>query len=271
MLKLVKGAGVDESQDHISGGYILLARKLLDNEIMRKPPLYLKLWIWMLGRAYHSDTAKGLKRGQFQTSIAEMREAMTHYVGYRKVTPSAKEIRTIYESLREALAMGTTKGTRGMIITINNYSKYQDPKNYEGHNEKSTKGTAGAHAIKGNKNEKNDNTPLTPHGGDVVADGVFDFYVGKIDPEKKSRYRGVNNIRFWLKRHTEAELRQAVINFFPTAERRLRHMRNDPANFFGQKDPVFKDYLQARSSAAPSPGRPPVRQFKAPEGWEGDR
>jgi hypothetical protein len=29
----------------ITGGYILLARKLLESEIMDKPPHFLKLWI----------------------------------------------------------------------------------------------------------------------------------------------------------------------------------------------------------------------------------
>ena len=67
-------------------GWISLYRKLLDNEIMRKPPLYLKVWIWLLLKAQHSDYGN-LKRGQLFTSIPEIQDAMTYNVGYRKEKP----------------------------------------------------------------------------------------------------------------------------------------------------------------------------------------
>lgn len=56
--------------------------------------------------------------------------------------------------------IGTTKGTHGMVITILNYDFYQNPKNYEGHNEGHdeipTKGKRGAQYIQeGNKKDKN--------------------------------------------------------------------------------------------------------------------
>ena len=63
------------------GGYIIIARKLLDSGLMDMPPLYLKLWVWMLAQTNWRDRDK-LKRGQFVTSIAKMQEAMSHYVGY---------------------------------------------------------------------------------------------------------------------------------------------------------------------------------------------
>jgi hypothetical protein len=119
----------------IPGGYILLARKMLESEIMDKPPLFFKLWGWMLLQAKFKPK-NGLERGQFKTSIAEMREAMSYLVGYRKETPTAKQIRSVYESLTKGHMIGTMKVTGGMIITILNYEEYQEPKNYEGHNER---------------------------------------------------------------------------------------------------------------------------------------
>jgi len=118
----------------IKGGYILLARKLLESNIMDKPPLHFKLWSWMLLQAKFKQN-KNLERGQFQTSIKEMRDAMEYYVGYRKQRPSIKQIRSIYENLTRGTMIGTTKVTEGMVITILNYEEYQDPKNYEGHDE----------------------------------------------------------------------------------------------------------------------------------------
>lgn len=131
------------------GGYIIIARKLLDSDLMDMPPLYLKLWVWMLAQANWRDRDK-LKRGQFVTSIAKMQEAMSHHVGYRKETPTRDSIRSAYEAFTKATMITTTKTTRGMIITILNYELYQNPKNYEAHSESHDESTA--------------KPTITPHG-----------------------------------------------------------------------------------------------------------
>jgi uncharacterized protein YneF (UPF0154 family) len=118
----------------IEGGFILIARKLFENELMEKPPLYFKLWAWMLFKANFKDHGE-LKRGQFLTSINEMREAMSYWVGNRKMRPSRDEIRSPYEAFTKATMLTTAKTTRGMIITILNYDKYQNFKSYESHSE----------------------------------------------------------------------------------------------------------------------------------------
>lgn len=125
---------MSDSAERIPGGYILLARKALDSELMNKPPLYLKLWVWMIGKANWRDRDK-LKRGQFVTTIAEMQEAMSFQVGWRKVTPTKDEIRSAYEAFTKTTMITTRKTTRGMVVTILNYGLYQDSKNYEGHKE----------------------------------------------------------------------------------------------------------------------------------------
>ncbi len=158
----------------IPNGYILLSRKLLDSEIMAKPPLYLKVWIYLLANAQHKDY-KGLKRGQLFTSIPKIQEAMSYMVGYRKETPSYKQVRGVLDWLRfpregttkderRGAMIDITKGTHGMIITIVNYDLYQDPKNYEGHSEGHNEGIAkderrarqGHNINKNDKNDKND-------------------------------------------------------------------------------------------------------------------
>lgn len=149
----------------IPGGYILFARKSLESEFMDKPPLYSKLWQWILLSANHKDGYRGLKRGEFFTSIEDMRDAMSYYIGYRKKSPTVKEIRRAYEWLKEGTMIVITKGTRGMYVSIPNYDFYQNPENYEGHNEghneNPPKGTEGAHyKQEGYNNDKNDNPSL---------------------------------------------------------------------------------------------------------------
>lgn len=154
----------------IEGGYILLSRKIIESEVFKKPPLYLKVWIYLLTRAQYSDY-KELKRGQLYTDIDQIREACSYYVGYRKETPSRNEIYKILnwmknqnmgenEALRnhdesnnesnsegtaKASMIATTKATHGMVITIGNYGVYQDnacyESNNEGNDEKETKAT----------------------------------------------------------------------------------------------------------------------------------
>jgi len=117
--------------EKIDGGYILLARQILNSEIMDKPPMFLKLWVWMLERAHHKNGHKGLKRAQFLTSVKEMQDAMTHRVGARIVRPSSRKVRYMYERLSNCHMIDRSNVSEGMLITILNYNKYQDPKNYE--------------------------------------------------------------------------------------------------------------------------------------------
>lgn len=158
----------------ITGGYILLSRKLIESKIMKKPPLYLKVWVWLLLKAQH-EPYKGLDRGEWMTSVSEIQEAMSWMVGYRKTTPTYKQIRNVLDWLRNPCEgntnsntkdgmIDTTKGTHGIKIKILNYDFYQDPKNYEGHNERQRKGTSkearwatqGHNINKNVKNEKNE-------------------------------------------------------------------------------------------------------------------
>ena len=129
------------SPANIPGGYVLIARKLLESELMDKPPHYLKLWVWMLGKAFWKDGSK-LQRGQFHTTIDEMQEAMSYKSGFRKTTPTKEEIRSAYSHFKEAAMVITTKATRGMVITICNYDAYQNPESYGPHSKVARNGDA---------------------------------------------------------------------------------------------------------------------------------
>ena len=92
----------------IGGGYIILARQVVESGIFQKPPLYLKLWIWMLMQARFKEH-NNLKRGRFFTSIEQMQGAMVYKVGFRTERPTRKEIRNVYDFLTKGTAKGTTK------------------------------------------------------------------------------------------------------------------------------------------------------------------
>ena len=133
---------------YVDGGYILLSRKIIESEIWKKPPIYLKVWVYLLLKARHQSKDKW-ERGEMLISIPELQEECSYQVGYRKETPSKSQIYSIINWLRNshedhmndtvtAPMIETTKTTRGMVCKVLNYSTYQDPKTYERNNDKST-------------------------------------------------------------------------------------------------------------------------------------
>jgi len=126
-------------------GWISIHRKIVESEIWEKPPLYIKVWIYLLVSAQHS-TYKGLKRGQVRTSIPEIIDACKWRVGARIERPTKDQIYQIIEWLRKpnegvhegnakATMITTTKATQGMLINISNYAFYQDIKEGESNDE----------------------------------------------------------------------------------------------------------------------------------------
>lgn len=155
----------------IEGGYILLSRKLIESDIWDKPPIYLKVWLYILAKAQHKPY-KNLDRGELVVSIPELIEVCSYKVGYRTEKPSKTQIFNVLEWLRSSYEgsheedakepmIETTKTTRGMVVKVLNYSVYQDPKAYERngeeHDEEVTSGTMPERqADTINKNDKND-------------------------------------------------------------------------------------------------------------------
>jgi hypothetical protein len=160
------------SDAKISGGYVILARKTFDSDIMNQPPLYFKLWAWMLDRANWKDREK-LKRGQFVATGPEMQEAMSWMKGCCKKKPSKDEIRSAYEAFTKAAMITTAKTTRGMIVTICNYDLYQNPANYEArseaHGETSMKPTGTPQDTEEGKEEKKEKKPLADYSAEFES------------------------------------------------------------------------------------------------------
>jgi len=163
---------MSENHKPIQGGFILLSRKLLKSGIMEKPPLYLKLWIWMLMQASFKDHGN-LKRGQFFTSYKKMQKAMAYKVGYRTIKPTKREIEWATKTFTNVNAIVTMKVLHGMVITILNYDYYQDMINYKGFNERYND-CANDVLIKRKKGIKKEKTSLVKD--QCPYDSIMDLY-----------------------------------------------------------------------------------------------
>lgn len=172
----------------IQQGCILIARKILTSDIWSKPPHYLKVWIYILSKAQHSDYKK-LRRGQLITSIPEIIEDCSWYVGYRKEKLTKDQVFQVLEWLRKphdtppesnakATIITTTKATQKLLITVDNYDLYQTLINYESNaepdNEKVTKATREQrqpdNINKNDNNVKNDNKYIIIYEAYLAAD-----------------------------------------------------------------------------------------------------
>lgn len=144
----------------IKGGYYIKARRIQESEIAHSPPHFREIWDWLLKEANHKDNkvdGKIIERGQCFCTYNSILDGLSWKVGWRKQRYKKSGCENAMKFLRSRSMVTTTKTTRGIIVTILNYNKYQDPKNYESHNEshnESCDSPQTPDAI--NKNEKND-------------------------------------------------------------------------------------------------------------------
>jgi hypothetical protein len=82
----------------------MVARKLFWSKIWFKSPMFIKIWIWILGRASHSDHEKAgyiYSRGTFTTTYREIAEACEYSLNKHRIIPTSKQIRVILEMATE--------------------------------------------------------------------------------------------------------------------------------------------------------------------------
>jgi len=126
----------------IPGGYYLKPR--LQPEIRNAPPHVREIYDHLVGHANHKDresSGRMIMRGQCVVTYEDIQETLAWYIGYRKKKYEKYQIEAALKWLRNHKMIATAKTTRGMIITIENYDFYQNPKNYENYNEHQKKTT----------------------------------------------------------------------------------------------------------------------------------
>lgn len=169
------------SDPKIPGGYILKARRIQESEIAHSSPCIREVWDWLLMQANHSpqkSNGRLINRGQCVRSLQDIKEGLAWYVGYRKESYSRTQCEYAMNWLRTRGMITTTKTTRGLLINIDQYSFYQDPKNYEHNSEPNNEPNINptttqqqpGHYKQECKNEKNEkNNYVDPNGSDTTS------------------------------------------------------------------------------------------------------
>ena len=86
----------------IPKGGFTIARQIFTSPIWLKDPLYLKLWIWIIGKANHGDVERNgflYKRGEVVTTYHEIIKALSYRHNRSQIKPSLKKVRIILEWL----------------------------------------------------------------------------------------------------------------------------------------------------------------------------
>ena len=126
------------NDNRIPGGFIVKARCIEHSKISSAPPCTRETWNWLLLNANYQDKqTKGylVKRGQLFRRYKDIRDGLSWHVGFRKERYSESQMKASMKYLTNELMIATTKHRLGVMITICNYDKYQQIKNYEQTNE----------------------------------------------------------------------------------------------------------------------------------------
>lgn len=154
---------VNDRNGHIPGGYYIKARCIQQSAIASAPPYVREIWDWLLMEANHRDVKYAgffVKRGQLFRGYDDIIEGLSWRIGWRKGSYSKDHVKKAMKALRKHSMIATTKALGGVLITICNYDRYQNPQNYESTNESTTESTNEApnhpHYNKNVKNDKNE-------------------------------------------------------------------------------------------------------------------
>lgn len=195
----------------INGGYYMKARCIQNSEISIMPPYIREIWDWLLKEANHSDkksNGSSIKRGQLIRTFKDIQEGLKWMIGYRKMTYKKWQCENSMRFLRKQGMVTTMKTTRGMLITICNYSLYQDPKNYESNTRAVTKTTVNKQLTDTiNKNDKNVNNEKN------VITNIYNYW----NKQKIIVHRNIDKhksaIRIALKDYSEEEIITTITNY----------------------------------------------------------
>ncbi len=241
-------------------GAFIMSRSIFESEIWYKPPCYLKLWLYLIGKANHKDRKYNgflVKRGQYFCTYKELTGQLSYNVGYRKEIPHEGLTKRVMKYLRSTLMIDTTKEPRGVLVTILRYDEYQDLSNYERTSEETNERTTKELRTNQcrpsiNKNVKNDKNDKK----DIYTSKFLEFYnsypkkigkkaafraYSKVKSEHDSIIKGLKVHKFsddsqfiphpatWLNQgrwEDEAE----EVKKQPTGEEMLEAMRNKTTN-----------------------------------------
>lgn len=183
-------------QVEIEGGATLWARKVVDSEIFfNKPSDWFKIWFYLVSRV-NFKTDKRFERGEIFLNYEWIADA---------TNTTRDQVKHCIEYLKEALMIATRKTTRGIIIKVLNYDKYQTLDNYYYGVESLTESPTKARQkpdesptiLKNVKNEKNVKNVLQYSEPSSQVKTIMDIFY-KINPTLNFGNKTIRSSAEWM-------------------------------------------------------------------------
>ncbi len=161
-------------RDNIQKGAFQIARKIFESDFwLKKPSAWKVIWIYILGKVNHKKQG-GFERGEGFFNFAEERRYIGSDIKYQSIMKFLK-----YAEIGEMI--GKTKSTRGIVIKVLKYDKYQTLDNYISNTKGETDGEVlarqrrdrGETINKNDKNDKNEKKDSTP--SKIMINAIFNW------------------------------------------------------------------------------------------------
>lgn len=221
--------------NELSGGAFQVARKIFVSEIwLNKPSTWKVIWIYILGKVNHGKNGK-YERGEGYFNFTQ--EARS--IGIDITTNMIKEF---FQYARSSSMVATTRTTRGVVVKILNYNKYQTLNNYLTNTTSTTSETREKHERNTtiNKNDKNKENIYMPKLVEFIA-----FWNSRSGTNRKPRPALLSNFTYWLETYSLADIKKAAglaikIDPFwkdkitPEILLRTKNPRGEPVDYIGQ-------------------------------------
>lgn len=159
-------------------GYVCFWRKALSSPIWMMPPLYHRVWAWIILSVNHEaktvPTPSGtleLLPGQRMTSLRQIAEGVSWYEYGVMRTPNTKTIKTILDWLESNGQCTVESNAKGTVISVINWSTYNHLDQMKVTQKEQLKVTQSKHGLDTNNNDKNKNLY-----GDTPYQNILDTY-----------------------------------------------------------------------------------------------
>lgn len=140
-------------------GKFFIHRKIFESDVWEKPAYFLKVWIWIIGKANWKEVRKEGKiyhRGEFMIDYGQIIKRNQWKTGWRTEYLTKDQIFSVLEFLRKTQRIHTTKTTRGLWIKVLNYDYFQRLPKGEGNNENDKEGNSKTTEGQHRKRKKNE-------------------------------------------------------------------------------------------------------------------
>jgi hypothetical protein len=187
------------------GTKFTLDRKLFSSDIWFASPWKLKIWIYLIGNANHTDgyfMGVHIKRGQLIRSYRTIAKDCGYYVGYRLQKPSIDTVRRICEELTKEQRVVCRTVQPGTLFTICNYNSLQTFPKQRTVQRKGDLSYNGRTIPVQNKKEKNEKKIFSPNS---IEFGLSVLLLNSI-LEKRNAFKKPN-LQSWAK-HIDLLLRK---------------------------------------------------------------